>query len=92
MRFHNQIDLPSAVHWHGVRLDNASDGAPGVTQDPVKPGDSFVYRVHFPDAGIYWYHPHVREDIEQAMGLFGNMIVDSPDSEYYSPANQRTGR
>jgi FtsP/CotA-like multicopper oxidase with cupredoxin domain len=60
----------------------------GITQDAVKPGDSFEYRVHFPDAGLYWYHPHVREDIEQAMGLFGNMIVDSPDSGYYSPANQ----
>ena len=88
VRFHNHIDLPSAVHWHGVRLDNRYDGAPGVTQDPVKPGDSFEYRVHFPDAGLYWYHPHVREDIEQAMGLFGNMIVDAPDSAYYSPANQ----
>jgi suppressor of ftsI len=88
VRFHNRIDLPSAVHWHGVRLDNRYDGAVGITQDPVKPGDSFEYRVHFPDAGLYWYHPHVREDIEQAMGLFGNMIVDSPDSAYYSPANQ----
>ena len=44
--------------------------------------------MHFPDAGIYWYHPHVREDIEQAMGLFGNMIVDSPEPDYYSPVNR----
>ena len=87
VRFHNRIDLPSAVHWHGVRLDNRSDGAPGVTQEPVAPGESFIYRVHFPDAGLYWYHPHVREDIEQAMGLFGNMIVDSPIADYYAPAN-----
>lgn len=87
VRFHNRIDLPSTVHWHGVRLDNGSDGVPGVTQDPVEPGDSFTYTVHFPDAGIYWYHPHVREDIEQAMGLYGNMLVDSPDPAYYSPAN-----
>jgi len=87
VRFHNRIDLPSAVHWHGVRLDNRSDGAPGVTQEPVAPGGSFVYSVHFPDAGLYWYHPHVREDVEQAMGLFGNMIVDSPLADYYAPAN-----
>jgi FtsP/CotA-like multicopper oxidase with cupredoxin domain len=87
VRFHNRIDLPSAVHWHGVRLDNRSDGAPGVTQEPVDPGGSFVYSVHFPDAGLYWYHPHVREDVEQAMGLFGNMIVDSPIAGYYAPAN-----
>ncbi len=88
VRFHNRIDLPSSMHWHGVRLDNRSDGAPGVTQEPVAPGDNFVYTVHFPDAGIYWYHPHVREDIEQPMGLFGNMLVDSPDPSYYAPANR----
>ena len=87
VRFHNRIDLPSTVHWHGVRLDNRFDGVPGLTQDPVAPGETFIYRVHFPDAGVYWYHPHVREDIEQAMGLYGNMLVDSPDPDYYSPVN-----
>jgi len=87
VRFHNSIDLPSSVHWHGVRLDNRDDGVPDVTQPAVAPGSSFVYQVHFPDAGIYWYHPHVREDIEQAMGLFGNVRVDSPERDYYSPVN-----
>jgi suppressor of ftsI len=85
--FTNHIDLPSAVHWHGLRQDNRFDGVPGLTQDPVLPGKSFVYTVHFPDAGIYWYHPHLREDVEQGLGLFGNMIVDSPDPAYYSPVN-----
>ncbi len=88
VRFHNRIDLPSSVHWHGVRLDNPSDGAVGVTQEPVAPRADYTYTVHFPDAGVYWYHPHVREDVEQAMGLFGNMVVDDPDSAYWSPANQ----
>jgi FtsP/CotA-like multicopper oxidase with cupredoxin domain len=88
VRFHNRIDLPSAVHWHGVRLDNRFDGVPGVTQDSVMPGQDFTYVVHFPDAGIYWYHPHVREDIEQSMGLYGNVLVDSPDRTYYSPVNR----
>ena len=78
VRFHNRIDLPSAVHWHGVRLDNRFDGVPGLTQEAVSRAATSSTRVHFPDAGIYWYHPHVREDIEQAMGLFGNMLVDSP--------------
>jgi FtsP/CotA-like multicopper oxidase with cupredoxin domain len=88
VRFHNRIDLPSTVHWHGVRLDNRFDGVPGLTQEEVAPGDSFTYRVRFPDAGVYWYHPHVREDIEQALGLFGNMLVDSPDKDYYGPVNR----
>jgi FtsP/CotA-like multicopper oxidase with cupredoxin domain len=88
VRFHNRIDLPSTVHWHGVRLDNRFDGVPGITQDSVAPGGDYTYTVHFPDAGIYWYHPHVREDIEQGMGLFGNMLVDSPVRDYYSPVNR----
>ena len=88
VRFTNNLDLPSAVHWHGVRLDNRFDGAVGVTQDAVPPGGSFTYVIHFVDAGIFWYHPHVREDIEQALGLFGNMMVDSPDPNYYSRVNR----
>ena len=87
VRFTNHIDLPSSIHWHGVRLANKFDGASGLTQDAVPPGGTFVYQVHFPDAGLYWYHPHVREDIEQNLGLFGNAVVDSPDPHYYNPVN-----
>ncbi|MDX1395328.1 MAG: multicopper oxidase family protein [Gemmatimonadota bacterium] len=85
--FTNSIDLPTAVHWHGVRLENEFDGVPGVTQDPVEPGESFVYRVHFRDAGLYWYHPHHREDIQQELGLYGNMVVDAPEPDYLGPVN-----
>jgi FtsP/CotA-like multicopper oxidase with cupredoxin domain len=88
VRFHNRIDLPSTVHWHGLRHDNRFDGVPGLTQKEVAPGADFTYTVRFPDAGVYWYHPHVREDIEQAMGLFGNMVVDAPEPDYYSPVNR----
>lgn len=87
VRFVNQLDFPSAVHWHGIRLDNQFDGAPGVTQDPVPVGGQFIYRIHFPDPGIYWYHPHVREDIQQDLGLYGNMVVESGEAGYYNPVN-----
>jgi len=87
VRYTNHTTLPSSIHWHGVRLANASDGAVGVTQAAVAPGGGFVYRVHFPDAGIYWYHPHVREDIAQNLGLFGTALVDPADSTYYNPVN-----
>ncbi len=80
VRFHNGIDLPATIHWHGVRLDNRFDGSPDMTQPPVRAGGTFVYAVHCPDAGIFWYHEHVREDIGQPMGLFGNLYVE--------PANQ----
>jgi suppressor of ftsI len=88
IRFVNRLDLPSAVHWHGIRLDNPFDGVPGLTQDPVPPGGTFIYRIRFPDPGVYWYHPHVREDIQQDMGLYGNLLVESPDPAYYNPANR----
>ena len=88
VRFTNSIDLPSTIHWHGIRLENRFDGVPGVTQAPVPPGESFVYEVDFPDAGLYWYHPHVREDIQQDGGLYGNMMVDPAREDYFGPASR----
>ncbi len=79
--FLNQLPLPMAVHWHGIRLENQYDGVPGVTQDPVAPGERFEYKVHFRDPGLYWYHPHHREDIFQDLGLYGNMLVRPPDAD-----------
>ncbi|HXF95236.1 MAG TPA: multicopper oxidase family protein, partial [Gemmatimonadales bacterium] len=86
--FTNRLDLPSSVHWHGVRLDNAFDGVPHVTQDPVPPGGSFRYVVRFPDAGVYWYHPHLREDIQQDLGLYGNLFVRPRRPDYFAPVNR----
>lgn len=84
----NRIPWSTSVHWHGLRLENASDGVPGVTQDPVPPGGRFTYTVRFPDAGIYWYHPHHREDVQQDLGLYGNMVVTSPEPAYYGPVHR----
>jgi len=86
--FTNRIDWPTSVHWHGLRLDNEFDGVPGVTQEPVYPGETFRYRVRFPDAGIYWYHPHHREEVQQDLGLYGNMLVRSSLPDYYGPVNR----
>jgi suppressor of ftsI len=88
VHFMNNIEMPSTVHWHGLRLDNASDGVPGVTQDPVLTGGSFTYTLHFKDTGLFWYHPHIREDIQQDLGLYGNMLVDPPEPDYYAPVNR----
>jgi FtsP/CotA-like multicopper oxidase with cupredoxin domain len=73
--FTNKLPDSTTVHWHGIRLDNQFDGVPDLTQPAVPPRGSFTYRVRFPDAGIYWYHPHVREDIQQELGLYGNLLV-----------------
>jgi FtsP/CotA-like multicopper oxidase with cupredoxin domain len=88
VRFENNLEHPTAVHWHGVRLDNRFDGVPGLTQEPVGPGESFEYTIHFPDAGLFWYHPHHREDIQQDLGLYGNLLVRSGDPDYLSPVNR----
>jgi len=87
VNFTNESPLPAAVHWHGIRLDNRFDGVPGVTQDPVLPGESFRYQIHFPDPGIYWYHPHHREDLAQELGLAGNMLVEPLAEDYYNPVD-----
>ena len=86
--FQNEIEEPTTVHWHGLRLDNRFDGVAGLTQAPVAQGESFVYEVYFPDAGLYWYHPHMREDMQQDLGLYGNMLVSSEHEGYYSAVNQ----
>jgi suppressor of ftsI len=88
VEFSNALDQPTTVHWHGIRLDNRFDGVPELTQAAVPPGGRFVYRLRFPDAGIYWYHPHVREDIQQDLGLYGNIVVRSPRQSYFSPAHR----
>ncbi|MBN4056264.1 multicopper oxidase family protein [Rhodothermus sp. AH-315-K08] len=88
VEFTNNIEMPTTVHWHGLRLDNEFDGVPGVTQPAVLDGGSFTYELKFPDTGIYWYHPHVREDIQQDLGLYGNMLVDPVTEGYYNPVNR----
>lgn len=84
----NDIDMDTTIHWHGLRLDNANDGVPDVTQEPIKPGESYQYTIVFPDEGIYWYHPHVREDIQQDMGLYGNLLITPEDDDAYTPVNE----
>ena len=84
----NDGDLEATVHWHGLRLDNAYDGVPHETQTPIPVGGDFTYRIRFPDPGLYWYHPHIREDYTQEMGLYGNILVVPSDPGYWPPAHR----
>ena len=79
VRFTNHLADSTSIHWHGVRLENAFDGVDGVS-------DAFTYKLRFPDAGIFWYHPHIREDIQQALGLYGTILVRQPGARI--PANR----
>ncbi len=79
LRFKNSLEIPTTLHSHGLRLDDSKyDGLPttmGGEQKPMQPGEIFEYKLNFPDTGVYWYHPHIREDYTQEMGLYGNYSV-----------------
>src|SRR5689334_21617736 len=83
----NEGDLEATVHWHGLRLDNRYDGT-HETQAPIAVGGTFAYRIEFPDPGVYWYHPHIREDYGQEMGLYGNILVVPADPRYWPPVHR----
>jgi FtsP/CotA-like multicopper oxidase with cupredoxin domain len=83
----NEGDLEATVHWHGLRLENRYDGTLA-TQHPIPVGGRFTYRLTFPDPGVYWYHPHIREDYGQEMGLYGNIVVVPSERDYWAPANR----
>jgi FtsP/CotA-like multicopper oxidase with cupredoxin domain len=83
----NQGDMENTVHWHGLRLENQFDGT-HETQDPIPVGGRYTARVTFPDPGAYWYHPHVREDYNQELGLYGTVIVTPADPGYWAPVNR----
>ena len=83
----NDGDMEATVHWHGLRLENQYDGTPE-TQAPMPVGGRFTYRLAFPDPGIYWYHPHIREDYGQEMGLYGAIVVVPSAPDYWPPVNR----
>ncbi|WP_068113567.1 multicopper oxidase family protein [Tropicimonas marinistellae] len=75
----NSLPAPTSVHWHGIRIDNAMDGVPGVTQKAVQPGETFLYDFDVKDAGTYWYHSHNQSFEQVARGLHGPLIVEESD-------------
>jgi FtsP/CotA-like multicopper oxidase with cupredoxin domain len=83
----NHGDIDATVHWHGLRLENRFDGT-HETQAPIPVGETFTYQVSVPDPGAYWYHPHIREDYGQELGLYGNMLVTPPGPDYWPSVNR----
>lgn len=77
-RLVNRLDEPTTVHWHGLRIANAMDGVPDITQPYVYPGDSFDYVFTPPDAGTFWYHPHCNTLTQIGRGLAGVIVVENP--------------
>ncbi|HKB20536.1 MAG TPA: multicopper oxidase domain-containing protein, partial [Gaiellaceae bacterium] len=83
----NRGDLEATVHWHGLRLENRYDGTHD-TQAPIPVAETYTYEVQVPDPGAYWYHPHIREDYGQELGLYGNILVTPSEANYWPPANR----
>jgi FtsP/CotA-like multicopper oxidase with cupredoxin domain len=77
VHFTNNLPEDSTIHWHGVRVPAAMDGVPGQSQDPVPPGGTFDYDFTVPDAGLFWYHPHVDSAAQVGDGLYGALLVDA---------------
>ena len=88
IRLKNATDIETTLHSHGVRIQNAFDGVPDMTQRPIQPGETFEYKLVFPDAGAYWYHPHVRTDYTLESGLYGNYVVTPSDTQYWARSNR----
>jgi FtsP/CotA-like multicopper oxidase with cupredoxin domain len=76
VRLANGLPQETTVHWHGIRLPNAMDGVPHLTQKPVPPGGEFLYEFELPDAGTFWYHPHAYSPEQLGRGLYGVLIVE----------------
>jgi FtsP/CotA-like multicopper oxidase with cupredoxin domain len=72
----NKLEMPTTLHFHGLRLPNALDGVAGLTQKPVMPGESFTYEFVARAAGTYWYRPEAGDAEQQARGLAGALVVE----------------
>ena len=85
VHFTNHLPEPTTVHWHGLRLPIEMDGVPDVSQPPVLPDGSFTYDFVVPDAGLYWYHPHVMSAAQVGFGLYGALLVEGDDEQVNVP-------
>jgi FtsP/CotA-like multicopper oxidase with cupredoxin domain len=78
----NELDESTTIHWHGVEVPNNMDGVPGMTQDPIQPGETFIYEFIAKPAGTFMYHSHYEGDRQVTAGLYAPFIIDpkTPDA------------
>jgi FtsP/CotA-like multicopper oxidase with cupredoxin domain len=75
----NELDEPTTIHWHGMRVPNDMDGVVDGNLQPIAPGESFEYHFHVEDAGTFWFHPHIRTNVQIEKGLQGMFVVHEKD-------------
>jgi FtsP/CotA-like multicopper oxidase with cupredoxin domain len=84
----NELDVDTTIHPHGINGSSANDGVPDVSQAPIGVGESYNQTIEFPEPGLFWYHPHVREDYTQASGMYANFIVRPKDPDNWPKADR----
>lgn len=77
----NALPEPTSIHWHGLRVPAEMDGTE-LVQQPIQPGETFEYRFVLPDAGTFWYHPHMNETVQLERGLYGALVVRGHDEPH----------
>lgn len=82
VHFTNELPEPTTIHWHGLRISDQMDGSPRI-QSPVPFGGTFTYDFVVPDAGSFWYHPHVRANEQIEKGLYGPIVIRGDDDPEY---------
>lgn len=82
----NGLPESTTIHWHGIALRNDMDGVHDLTQAPVKPGERFTYEFALPDAGTYFFHPHMGLQLDR--GLYAPLIVEDPDDPVRADVDQ----
>ncbi|HMI55436.1 MAG TPA: DUF4396 domain-containing protein [Gemmatimonadaceae bacterium] len=87
INFTNHLPEPATMHWHGLVVPNRMDGPGYITQDPVPPGGRYIYEYVVQQAGTFFYHSHTRPDRQQALGLYGALIIRPRDSVIEPKAN-----
>ena len=87
IRVKNELEEPTIIHWHGLRIPSSMDGT-GAVQEPIKPGETFEYRFQLPDAGTFWFHSHANETVQMERGMYGALIVEDPADQVITDAEK----
>ncbi len=76
---HNQLKESTSLHWHGLYLPNKEDGVPFLTQMPIKPNTTHIYRFTIIQNGTHWYHSH--SGLQEQIGMYGSMILKKREED-----------
>jgi FtsP/CotA-like multicopper oxidase with cupredoxin domain len=80
--FHNLMDVPTSIHWHGILLPYRQDGVPYVTNPPIEPGETKIFEFPIKQSGTYWFHSHT--GLQEQRGVYGSIVITPRKGERIS--------